>query len=224
MMMREFGIAADDRVLDVGCGAQPMPIATHLADRSLRDHHERFDRPIPLRGRPFVECDVQAMPFADKAFDFVYCIQVLEHVADPYAACRELMRVANRGYLECPRSWFEFVLGSPQHRWLVDVECDTLIFREKLDAEYGDVLGLRRLVLAQLSSPAFVRQLDSPSVHALANVEFYWEGGFRVRVIRKAERRGRAGHLPCEPRHRGSGMSEEALRQWLARELSAKLR
>ena len=101
---------------------------------------------------------------------------MLEHVADPETACRELMRIAKRGYLECPRSWFEFVLGSPQHRWLVNLECDTLIFREKLADEDSDVLGLRSLVFSWLGNPAFMRQLDSRSVRSLANVEFYSGG------------------------------------------------
>jgi SAM-dependent methyltransferase len=221
--MSEFDIGAHDLVLDVGCGAQPVPLATHLADRSLHDHRERFDRQIPLGGRPFIECDVQALPFADKAFDFVYCVQVLEHVADPNAACRELMRVAKRGYLECPRSWFEFVLGSPHHRWLVDLECDTLIFREKLAAEDGDVLGLKRMVFSRLGDPAFARRLDAPSARALANVELYWEGGFRVHVIRKAERLGRGGSV-CDPSIHPRGSTDETLRQRLTRELRSKLR
>ncbi len=37
--------------------------------------------------------DVQKMTFADTSFDAVLCIEVLEHVADPFATARELLRV-----------------------------------------------------------------------------------------------------------------------------------
>jgi SAM-dependent methyltransferase len=37
--------------------------------------------------------DIQNMTFADASFDAVLCIEVLEHVADPFASARELARV-----------------------------------------------------------------------------------------------------------------------------------
>lgn len=37
--------------------------------------------------------DIQNMSFADASFDAVLCIEVLEHVADPFATARELARV-----------------------------------------------------------------------------------------------------------------------------------
>ena len=42
------------------------------------------------------------LPFRDTTFDFVYCSQVLECVKNPLAACREIMRVGKRGYIETP--------------------------------------------------------------------------------------------------------------------------
>ena len=41
--------------------------------------------------------DIQAMSFADESFDAVLCIEVVEHVADPFAATRELRRVLRAG-------------------------------------------------------------------------------------------------------------------------------
>jgi 2-polyprenyl-3-methyl-5-hydroxy-6-metoxy-1,4-benzoquinol methylase len=37
--------------------------------------------------------DIQNMTFADASFDAVLCIEVLEHVANPFATARELARV-----------------------------------------------------------------------------------------------------------------------------------
>jgi len=41
--------------------------------------------------------DIQAMTFPESSFDAVLCIEVLEHVADPFAAARELHRVLRTG-------------------------------------------------------------------------------------------------------------------------------
>ena len=43
--------------------------------------------------------DLTALPFRRGAFDAVTCDQVLEHVGDPHAVCRELLRVTKPGGL-----------------------------------------------------------------------------------------------------------------------------
>ena len=222
---QNFGIRLGDKVLDVGCGAAPHPRATHLADRSFVDHSERFNLPIRTGGRPFFECSVEAMPFAEKEFDFVYCSHVLEHVADPAAACRELMRVGRRGYIECPRSWLEFVLGSNDHRWLVDHECDTLIFREKLQEEYQDLLGMRFRILGWFRNPKFVQYFASPGVRSVANVEFYWEDAFVFRVLTRVDRSRSLGQKepPSSPPQRLRRVSDAALRSALHDQIRRKL-
>jgi ubiquinone/menaquinone biosynthesis C-methylase UbiE len=184
-----FGIRSEELVLDVGCGAQPFPLATHLTDRSLRDHAERFGLAIPLDHRPFIECTAAALPFGTGAFDFAYCAHVLEHVADPARACAELMRVSKRGYIECPRSWFEVACSSDEHRWLVDHESDVLVFREKLPEEYRDVIGIRATMLARIGDPSFAHYWNAPAIRAVRNVQFSWTGAFAVHVLTRRERR-----------------------------------
>lgn len=41
--------------------------------------------------------DIQRMEYPDESFDGVICIEVLEHVADPFRAARELARVLRKG-------------------------------------------------------------------------------------------------------------------------------
>jgi SAM-dependent methyltransferase len=41
--------------------------------------------------------DIHAMTFADESFDAVLCLEVLEHVADPHTAAREICRVLRPG-------------------------------------------------------------------------------------------------------------------------------
>lgn len=187
-MWNRFEIRRGDKVLDVGCGAWPFIFATHLADVSLKDNSKRFGGAVPPTHLPFFECSVEAMPFGNSEFDFVYCAQVLEHVADPARACRELMRVGKRGYIECPRSWVEYAFHSVDHRWLVDQERNCLIFREKLDAEKRDFLGIQYSIFSWLKFRRFRRYWNDPQMRAIRNVEFYWEGKFNLLVISKEDR------------------------------------
>ena len=203
-LKRRFSIREDDKVLDVGCGADPFPLATHLSDKSLTDDSERFG-PFPRTDLPAFECPVEKMPFADKEFDFVYCSHVLEHVDDPAAACRELIRVAKRGYIECPYAWHEIVFHSRSHKWLVDHERRTLIFREKLEEETKDVLGIQEAILDIENHPEIEAYFESRATQKLRQVEFYWEDTFDFLVIPRSERK-QAGLYP-------SVYSDDYLRQ-----------
>jgi SAM-dependent methyltransferase len=183
-----LGIKAGDRVLDIGCGGMPFAYATHLADVDLANDEARFGLPIPAGSRPLYECSVESLPFRDREFDFVFCSHVLEHVQDPARACRELMRVGRRGYIECPRSWVEHVFSATDHRWLVDLEAGVLVFREKFPEEYGDPLGIQYSIFDWLKDTAFQRRWDSAELHRLRTVQVIWTGSFDFRVLTRAER------------------------------------
>jgi hypothetical protein len=137
-----FSLPPGSRVLDVGSGAYPFPLATHLADRfqgSTTHRHEALIRDH----RPFAACDIEALPFRDKAFDYVYCSHLLEHVSSPGRACRELMRVAPRGYIETPTKTsdvlFNFTRLPNHHKWHIHVLGDLLLFLEWKAIEQRDV-------------------------------------------------------------------------------------
>ena len=130
-----FPIKPGDKVLDIGSGHMPFPLATHLADISLTDG--RIGRlGVPFKhvdGKPTYEVRVEDTGFEDKQFDFVYCSHVLEHSDDPEQACRELSRIGKRGYIETPTKGKDTFLGSAlssNHRWHVEFSYDSLIFTE----------------------------------------------------------------------------------------------
>lgn len=128
--VQEFGIKPGDRVLDVGGGDMPFERADVVTDAFLSESHHRGGRPI-RNDKQYVECRVEQMPFVDKEFDFVYCNHVLEHTDDPIAACRELIRVAKRGYIEVPCYWAEYVFSDTVHYWMIDWVDGSLVFRSK---------------------------------------------------------------------------------------------
>ena len=45
----------------------------------------------------FTECSAEALPFGDGEFDFIQCMEVLEHLHHPERALAEFRRVARRG-------------------------------------------------------------------------------------------------------------------------------
>jgi len=55
---------------------------------------------------PIIEGDVNELPFANRSFDTVVCLEVLEHLWTPHKALEEMARVTrNVGdlYVTCPR-------------------------------------------------------------------------------------------------------------------------
>jgi SAM-dependent methyltransferase len=123
-------IAFDDTwtVADLGSGHNPHPRADILVDRFLLDNTERSGAPVILpSSKTFVVGDGVAMPFKDKAFDFVVCSHVIEHIEDVDNFCSELNRVSKGGYLECPSKFAEVLRHAPNHRWFVSNKNGRLI-------------------------------------------------------------------------------------------------
>ena len=140
-MVRLLDIAPHERVLDIGGGDAPFGRANVVTDAfpDLNTHRSGRAARVDVGGEAgvtFVSCFAEDLPFEDHAFDVAYCRMVLEHVLDPAAACREMMRVAKRGFLETPSPLAEYMGGHPTHRWIVWVErlpghAPTLVFRRK---------------------------------------------------------------------------------------------
>jgi SAM-dependent methyltransferase len=105
--------------LDVACGAKPFPLADVLCDLHFEPVPDRRMRELVTEGKPFVLCDCRYLPFKDKAFGFVTCYYLVEHIDDPWSLFKELKRVSKHGYIQCP-SWFnEILYGEKVHKWIV---------------------------------------------------------------------------------------------------------
>ena len=101
-------LASGMSLLDVGCGpgtitadlaalvAPGRVTAVEVAPEAL----ELARTEVSARGQrtvDFVVSDVHALDFPDATFDVVHAHQVLQHVADPVAALREMRRVCKPG-------------------------------------------------------------------------------------------------------------------------------
>lgn len=125
----------DWRVLDIGSGHHPHPRANVLADKYLLDDIERTGRAAKLlSGKPFVVGDACRLPFTNKAFDFIICSHVAEHVTDVAGFCSEMGRVGRSGYIETPSRFTEMLLHVAVHRWFVSNKRGKLVFRAAPDA------------------------------------------------------------------------------------------
>jgi hypothetical protein len=161
------GIQADDTVLDVGA----------TSDRTY-EHSNYLEAWYPHKaqitavgvddasfleslypGLTFRKADGRALPFKDRAFDFVHSSAVLEHVGSRAEQCRflgELWRVCRKGlFVTTPNRWFpvEFHSVLPFVHWLPPA-----MFRRILTTLGHEVLAdeanLNLLTRAQLSQLA----------------------------------------------------------------------
>ncbi|WP_437339983.1 class I SAM-dependent methyltransferase [Mycobacterium asiaticum] len=122
------------RLLDIGCG--PGTITVDLAERiapgsvtAVEPTEDALDLAREEATRrnatnvSFVASDVHALEFQDGSFDVVHAHQVLQHVADPVQALREMRRVCVPGGLVAVRDadyggfiWYPRL--APLDRWL----------------------------------------------------------------------------------------------------------
>jgi len=184
---RRLAVPVDDDalVLDVGSGDKPSWRADVLLDRYAGAEFaaQRSGRKHARVSRPLFDADAADMPFADGAFDYAICSNLLEHVTDPEGVARELQRVARAGYIEVPEAASAKIVDFPSHLWWcrldeTDPAGPTLVLTAKdapyFDAEihaYIDRAGVRR---------SLDRVLNSKFEHRV--IQLHWSGTVRLRT------------------------------------------
>lgn len=169
-----------DLVLDVGSGDKPHWRADVLLDRFPGSEHvvQRAGAAAARTTRPLFDADIADMPFADQVFDYVICSHVLEHVLDPAAAMRELMRVAKAGYIEVPAAGSARLLDFPSHLWWCRVDDGVLTFEAKTALAFDPQLD------DWARSPEVRPDLEKLLARHLTSrlITFPWTGSFDFRV------------------------------------------
>src|SRR4051794_13391415 len=198
----ELPVDEDALVLDVGSGDKPSWRADVLLDRYLGDEYaaQRSGRDGARVTRPLFNADAAAMPFADGAFDYTICSNLLEHVVDPGGVIRELMRVSRAGYIEVPEASSAKIIDFPSHIWWCRLDeatqPPTLVLTAKDGPEFDpEIAGyLRRSGLA----PRVEALLNSRFEHRV--VMLHWSGTIAHRVDGKVPA-SLVAHAMAQPGH-----------------------
>lgn len=171
-----MNIKSSDAVLEVGSGNNPNPRSNILCDRYLYDNGQRAGEFGIVIDRPLVIGDGYHLPFADKAFDYVICSHVLEHMEDPKAFVAEIERVGKRGYIEVPSALSERIFGWNFHHWYCTYESGTLVLCKK---SHGEQFGgfFHRLIAQTVWFRRFFEDYENKMY-----VKYEWKGHVSIRV------------------------------------------
>lgn len=175
-------LGPQDVVLDIGGWARPFNRANWVMDAEPWKTRGYYGRPQGGDREHFTQdtwiqrdiCDRTPYPFQDKSIDFVICSHTLEDVRDPLWVCSEMVRIAQRGYVEVPSRLVESCrgvepdqVGWTHHRWLVDIEGNEIRFLMK----YHMIHSHFRFALPE----SYLRSLpEEKQVQWL-----FWDGDFR---------------------------------------------
>ena len=127
----DLKIGKKDKVLEVGPGHNPTFRANVIVEQYLDSNFHRCGNVKIYPHQELVNANGENLPFEDKAFDYVICNQVLEHVENPAEFIHEQYRVAKRGYMETPSLLGEFLFPKKSHKWVVLYLDNKLILFEK---------------------------------------------------------------------------------------------
>lgn len=176
-------IKKDDLVLDIGSGDKPFWRADVIVDKYLSDDGQRHSGSMLYDKRKiFIKANIEDLPFKDKAFDFVFCSHLLEHVENPDKAIKELTRVAKNGYLEVPSAILELLAPFPPHLWYCSYFDNTLIFRQK-----GREDNFFRDNVERFGKAIFNNNLFQYLLARHINIIFiclYWENNINYKIIK----------------------------------------
>ncbi len=159
----------DWNTLDLGCGRDGIKLVNVYADI------ENYESDYP--GKRFVQTVANDTPFEDKEFDFVFCNHIAEHVTDPAAFCKELVRISKRGFIEVPMPFFDnLVVGNSNppphgHVWWVTFD----------DVTNEVVFKPRKAIVEEMAIPADTTFL-LPFFRESMILELYWEDSIDIRI------------------------------------------
>jgi SAM-dependent methyltransferase len=177
------------RLLDVGSGpgtitADLMSIVGDVVALEISDEAAAATR----QGAPGVDVrvgDVHALPFAEAGFDVVHAHQVLQHVADPVLALREMARVTRPGGVVAARdsdyaSFAWWPLLPELDRWLE-------LYDEAARANGGEPdAGRRLLSWAHAAGLTDVAATSSTWCYATPETRDWWGGMWADRILGSA--------------------------------------
>jgi ubiquinone/menaquinone biosynthesis C-methylase UbiE len=180
-------------VLDIGCG--PGTVTGDLAARVAPGEVmavDSFDGVLEvaraeaqrrnLANVSFATADVHRLDFPDDAFDVVHAHQVLQHVADPVQALREMRRVCRPGGIVAARD--ADYAGFIWYPRLPALDLWRDLYEKAARANRGEPdAGRRLLSWAQAAGFADITPTGSLWCYATAETRDWWGGMWADRIL-----------------------------------------
>ncbi len=180
-------------VLDVGCGPGTITgdLAAHVAPGPVTAVDQFGDvlnvaraeaQRRNLTNVTFGTADVHKLDFADDTFDVVHAHQVLQHVADPVQALREMRRVCRPGGIVAARDAdYGGFIWYPQ---LPALDLWRDLYGRAARANRGEPdAGRRLLSWAQAAGFADIRPTGSVWCYATDATRQWWGGMWAERIL-----------------------------------------
>lgn len=171
-----------DEVLEVGGGHNPHHRSNVVVDKHIESNYHRSGDVHVYHHQRFIHADGEALPFADKSFDYTICNQVLEHVENPEKFLSEQSRVSKRGYIETPSLIGEYLFPKESHKWLI-LEIDgklVLMDKERVDFKPSHDLG--ELFLHYLPQHSIAYKILLMTHGNIHTVRYEWEDSIELIV------------------------------------------
>lgn len=149
---RVKNIKPNDKVLEIGPGSSPFPKSDVYLEKYFNDEESYEQRGL----QNSIEYKKQIhyykgvkFPFRDKEFDYVICSHVLEHIPpkDIKLIIKEIERVANRGYIEVPSLFYEFLFNFHVHKWLINYKNNKMYLLDKSNIIFSQIQDVFYLML-----------------------------------------------------------------------------
>jgi SAM-dependent methyltransferase len=180
----------DQSLLDVGCGPGTITcdfaqrVATVTAHELTSDALDLARNEAAARGVTnvaFVASDVDPLALPDDTFDVVHAHQVLQHVADPVAALREMRRVCKPGGVVAARDGD--YAGFTWYPQLPELEEWRALYSRAARANGGEPdAGRRLLSWAQAAGFTDVTVSASTWCYATPETRAFWGDGWADRM------------------------------------------
>lgn len=140
----KVNINKEDIILEVGPGAYPYYRSDVYIDKFDPNEDvalEQFGgkRLENSKNIPHYVTKDGTFAFKDKAFNYVICSHVLEHVPQSQIdlLMNEMQRVSKRGYIEFPSIFFESIYNYDVHLNILDYFENTIYLLDKEDTNFN---------------------------------------------------------------------------------------
>lgn len=173
----------NDRVLEIGPGGNAHPRADVLLEKIFKKPEETeaqrgFTSELNT-DKPIVFYNGGKFPFVANEFDYVICSHVLEHVDDVEFFLSELTRVANKGYIEFPTIYYDYIYNIPKHlNFLFYNDASrTIYYLPKTESEIMGGKEIQKFFF-KTTFKGYVSLIDS--LRDFMFQGFEWSDGFKV--------------------------------------------